>query len=618
MRELTTAQEDLLLGTRFGVYAKLEVQTSTSTGAYTDLSTYGGHDWLVRAMVDVDIDQPVSEARFFVRREVSSSESLAPLNVASTFNQDSCSEPIIDVNREVKLSVATIAASCSPGSTDFVLLWRGDIDSFNSARNPMELRCRDPGSVLTDQWVETSTAEYSTSSTGALSTVMQDILNDWTTPTPTLLVHPTTPGFILTNGDDDVFAPGQRPVMEVQQQLAGLVGYDLRYYWSSSGEDFQLTLRDPGRGTTEVPDSTFGPDRYIDVTQLELDRTRVRNAVNIRYPDADSTAFANELVESTSSQSRFGRRWMEIEEASNSQLDTSSEANAFAQAILDDLEAAVANQEVDMDFFWPVELGDVYRWEANNVHYDTDQDLAVTGYQHELSENRNRTKMRVRNRPSGGYMRWLKWRHYTPVRFGGLVSWAWDLDNDIIISITAADVHTHGAYFELSTGSTFVEPSTSSTFVSRSEMPYSQDQGVSVLSTDTAYLWVKFWNDARRFGMSFKERITQGTGAAQLKSADCTVLDDDADLTYQFTWVPDVGVTDADHDVLCEAAHSTGVFPEVSSSQASPVTTKSKTITDNGAGDGVHQNHDWTVTLTNSTGGTIHSISGTVQSTSEA
>jgi hypothetical protein len=611
MRELTTAQEDLLLGERFAVHTKLEVQTSTSTGAYTDLSQY-----FVAATVDEDIDQPIAEARIEIRRAVSSSANLSPLSSNSTFAQDSCNAPWVDINREVKLSVATIAASCSPGSTDYDLIFRGDIDAVAWQHDPMELRCRDHGADLQDQWVEDGRLhEYSTSSTSGLHQVVQDILDDWTTPAPTLLVHPTTPTFIF---DEGPFIIGDtRPVLDVCRELVDQIGYDFRYYWSSSGADYQLTLRDPDRDSTAAPASTFGADRYNDVTMLEIDRTLVRNVVQVSYYDLDvSTEAQTVTAENTSSQDRFGRRWMLITESTDSQINSSGEALTFAQALVDDLAFPIAGQEVDMDLWWPVQIGDAYRWKGNDVHYSTDQDLAVTGFRHELAAERHRTLMRVRGSPAGGYLRWRR-PPKTPPRFGGFTFWTWLVSNDISLVIAASDILVDGAFFELSSGSTFVEPTSSSTsavFVSRAQFPYNEAQGLEVQSTDTYYLWLKFWNQNLGFGMEAKWTVALPPGSAKLLSADCDVGDDGADVTYFFSWEPDIGVTDAAHDVLCEAAHSTGTFPEVSSSEASPKTNTTKNLLDGGAGDGIHQSHDWEVNLLNSTGGTLQTISGTTVS----
>lgn len=400
MRPLSTAEEDLLLGTHFHVYTKLEVETSS--GGYTDLSALSSHEWFVGGRIEEDVDLPVAEAHFSVLRDAGSSMSLSPLRTDSTLNQTSSGGPkrLVDVNREAKLSIATIPASCSPGSTDYKLLFRGDIDLWDVSQNPMRLRARDPGAFVQDQWVQ-QLSTYGSSSGTALHTVIQNVLDEWASSGISLFV-PSTPTFLI----NQKYEQNQAPVMEAVRALAGEIGYELRYRWSSSEDDFRFTLYDVDRDST-VHASTFGPSRYEKVNQLSLDRTLVRNQVSVWYPDAASTEYTQILVESTSSQDRFGLWWMEVREETVSQIDTSSEAATLANAILNDLKDPVAEQEIDMHLWPPVELGDIYVWQANDVHYDTDQAWAVTGFTHELEKNRHRTTMRVRGKPSGGYLRWF-------------------------------------------------------------------------------------------------------------------------------------------------------------------------------------------------------------------
>ena len=82
----------------------------------------------------------------------------------------------------------------------------------------------------------------------------------------------------------------------------------------------------------------------------------------------------------------------------------------MAQAAVDDLSEPTAIASFTLPLFWAIEIGDLYRWEANSRYFDTDQDLAVVDYQHKVSSSSgNQTTINVRGKPSGGIKRWLEY-----------------------------------------------------------------------------------------------------------------------------------------------------------------------------------------------------------------
>jgi hypothetical protein len=98
---------------------------------------------------------------------------------------------------------------------------------------------------------------------------------------------------------------------------------------------------------------------------------------------------------------------MEIAESAGSQIDTSGEANDFANAALSDLKEPGVDFEVAMDYFWPVQVSDYYRFTDNAVHHDTNQDLGVVSFTHTVAGHRGETTLAVRGKPSAGVKRWL-------------------------------------------------------------------------------------------------------------------------------------------------------------------------------------------------------------------
>lgn len=202
------------------------------------------------------------------------------------------------------------------------------------------------------------------------------------------------------------FKQARKRVLTALQDLATQIGgWRVKYRWQANLGAFALMLYEPDRSKT-TPDHTFSEDRINSIGRLSLSLADIRNKVRVTYGVADDRTSV--YKEDTASITKYGLRAMDIAESSTSQIDSSTEANALAQAAVDDLSEPTAIAAFSMPLFWPAQVEDLYRWEANSRYFDTDQDLAVTGFQHTMSSRKgNFTTINVRGKPSGGTKRWL-------------------------------------------------------------------------------------------------------------------------------------------------------------------------------------------------------------------
>lgn len=249
----------------------------------------------------------------------------------------------------------------------------------------------------------------STSAGTALETVIQRLFNDNGMGAFTLNT-PVSPGWNIRQ-----YQQQRQPTWSAARALVDQIGWDLRDKWDGGSSTFKITLSTPDRAKV-VPDRTFGPgDRYpIRRVQKKLDG--IRNAIRVIFLDSqDLDSKGNpkrKVVERTDATSiaKYGRKFMEVSEDKTSNIDSVGEAQTFADAILADLKEPNAEFEADLPFFPFCELGDLYRFSADGVHYDTDFDLAVVGYRHAFTTGHNpqaRTTLTLRGKPSGGWARWL-------------------------------------------------------------------------------------------------------------------------------------------------------------------------------------------------------------------
>lgn len=210
----------------------------------------------------------------------------------------------------------------------------------------------------------------------------------------------------------DFFQSRNVSVFDALTALARQIGWDIRHGWVTSS--FGLKFFTPDRAKATV-DRTFQAGEVLSMDRLNKDRTTVRNRIVVRYKDVtdrDLQGNAKRKVytaNDATSQTKYGLRTMEVAEGETSQIDTATEAQRMADAILSDLALPNMNMELTVPF-WPfVELGDRYTIGANAIHFDSDQTLAVKGYRHVIeSDGSAKTTLKMTGKPTAGIIRHLE------------------------------------------------------------------------------------------------------------------------------------------------------------------------------------------------------------------
>lgn len=396
MRSATAGELTTLGLTTRSVTPRIKV--ANGSGTMIDVTT-----WFEYAKIDHDVDQPVGGATVSFTRAHGLTQSLAPLRTDSTLNVNDVPaySPLLDLNRSITIEAATNPIGTAPIAADYKLLFKGTIDVVEFEKSPVSVTCRDLGAPLVDRWIEAE-ATYGSGGGTAIQTVMQNILDAVFGPAVYTLYVPVSPGANVTT-----YRQQKMSVMDALQDLVQQIGWDVRFKWDDGTSAFRLTLSEPPR-TKTVPDYTFGPSTYHDITRASLDITNVRNVIVGSY--RNSADLGNRAVVTVSdgpSITKYGRRFFYIQEADVSPIDTSAEMTTMLNGALADLKDPKAEQEVDMPFFWPGDISDLYRYSPNLVHYNSNQDIAVVELTHELTRNSHRTRVLVRGTPIGQYATWL-------------------------------------------------------------------------------------------------------------------------------------------------------------------------------------------------------------------
>lgn len=411
MRAATSGQLTVLDSPAFDTYCRVLI--ADADGTLRDYTSQSGKNWITQAEIEVNIDQPIAQATLQLRRDVIDGTgplSLSPLISSSTLNRNALNgfASAIDVGRKVQIFTATMASGVSPSSGDWQNIFEGMIDKWQIEHSPIVLTCRDQGGALQDQFIEVE-ENYGSDFPGTpIETVMQQILDRWMGVGVVTLNCPASPGYGISP-----YTQSRVAVMDALQTLAGLIGYDLRYRWNSTASQWQLTLlvvpRTGAASTTPV--RTIGAGNYIDVQTLQVDRTNIRNAFTVWFTDSATGTRQFATDSDTTSIARYGRLWMETDEPVDSPINSAPTAAAFIGYMKADLKDPLADQTIERHHDWTVELNDVHLYQANNVHYDADQTLAVIAYRHTIGMGKSRTVVAVRGKPCARYLAWRSKRN---------------------------------------------------------------------------------------------------------------------------------------------------------------------------------------------------------------
>lgn len=240
--------------------------------------------------------------------------------------------------------------------------------------------------------------------------VIQNILDDnigTGDTSPTLLV-PSSPSWAIRQ-----FIQKRTFTWDAIKALANQIGWDIRYKWDSGSSAFRLTLYEPDRSSPSV-DHVFGTSDYAEPTRLAVSLADIRNVVRVIYGDrADLWPGGipkRKTVEVSDSASitKYGELWCEIQEGETSNIDTSTEASALANAALSDMKEPTAELTVPLVRGWPfVEVNDYYTFTADGVRFDSDQSLAVVGWTQTYESSGDgkaclRTSLELRGMPTIG------------------------------------------------------------------------------------------------------------------------------------------------------------------------------------------------------------------------
>jgi hypothetical protein len=181
-----------------------------------------------------------------------------------------------------------------------------------------------------------------------------------------------------------------------------------------------------GGGATDI---TYDQSQWSSLT-MDIPSGDVRNKIVGIYYDASNGASRTVLTtddigalaaDIATSQGKYGTRWCEFAEDATSRLDSSAEMTTFLTAAFYDMWEPVASVSLEVPYLFAFELNDVIGLTADNVHFDSDQRLALYGIEDTVvNGGRGVSRLTLRGTPTMGTGTWLKKQiQYNETTIGG-------------------------------------------------------------------------------------------------------------------------------------------------------------------------------------------------------
>jgi hypothetical protein len=390
-------------------------------GVMMDCSSLGvlGLDLLDGMTWGETLDTPVATGTLTIGRNTTD-DTAAPAMGSSSINRTALGAyaPFFEKGRAVLLKTATVPQGGFVGPTDEKPMFFGRIDAVHWQDDPMTIDISDIGAWVVDAQISIQKPYASVSTEPGkgmlLGAMLQAMLDDVVTPPGSIVIsEPITAAFEPYSSTPQ--DPGS--LFTIMRGWAQEIGWELRYRFDAS-DTFRLTLFEPPRAKS-IADWVIGPNEYTKVANLTTAIADIRNLIIVQYMDASTGLLSTVTARDEVSIAKYGgpNHTPRIWQFPSATITKAEDAQALADAVLSDLSEANADQEIEMPYFWPVQIGDLITFLANGDHYDTDQTLAVIAYTHTFApgSGTGTTTIQARGKVAGAYKAWVRLANNVPL-----------------------------------------------------------------------------------------------------------------------------------------------------------------------------------------------------------
>lgn len=294
----------------------------------------------------------------------------------------------------------------------YVQIFKGYIDE-NRVQYPRNIiECTDGAKILQNAYVleereypKHSLCEYVGGTLARpLWDVLQEIINDELGAGQVTVYSPNGGGEEPINEGDFSYTPHvywldeknyiveYQSVWDALQECVLQVGFFLGFRWHEPTESFQLVLMEPPINK-QIVDFNFTWTSDFYVHEYAMGDADIRNFVRVTYDldfdgnriyadNSDAGVYYQNLA--NTSESKYGRRAMEIEEGDSSLLYSHEQAVKLVEYALNDLTRISGNSIIEMPFLPEIDLFDTFNV-TDPRYQEADMFYAVDSIRHSLT-----------------------------------------------------------------------------------------------------------------------------------------------------------------------------------------------------------------------------------------
>jgi hypothetical protein len=401
---VSTAIEKVLAVGDSANWAKVEVKDAGSN--WIELNDLMDRDWVrsVKMTRSADAATAAAVVECHLRED---GYNLSPLFTGGKIN---ATNQLIAAWNQIRISTATVPVGVTPASGDYNKVFQGRIvrPAVSDAQT-LNLACQDDGIVLARSFVKRVT-QYAAA---APETMIQSILTDWGGG---VTLRSAATGATYTTRD----VP-RESVLETCRKLAHAIGWDLRYKWWSATADIELVMSEPDRDLSGygggATDRTYTQAQWKSIS-VDIETADIRNEIWCAYNNAAKgsvrTARSTDNIgalaaDIATSQGKYGTIWCELSEDATSRLDSAAEVDTFLTAAFYDLWEPTATVTLRVPYLFAHELNDVIGLTADDVHFDSNQRLALYAIEDTITQGgMAESTLTLRGTPTIGAKTWLR------------------------------------------------------------------------------------------------------------------------------------------------------------------------------------------------------------------
>ena len=386
-------------------------------GVWRDLSSLWGRDFVIATRVRNAADDSGPSGDVEVKREAFKFK-LAPFATLSPVNTDLGGAVLLQGGRRIKIQRAMV-----PASLVDIPYWAwatrlsGFIGKVGWASDPMTLEVRGeeyplqqtfilnektyPAAASLEVQLQTLVDDYRPGSADNPSTTAGYKGQPFVTATPRIWVADSSFWALGT------YQQGQMTVWDACTRLVEQRGMRFCSMWDDLFQAWRICLMEPER-TKTTPDITLSPDVVLAVPRLEHDTQEVRNRSTCRIYDAGAAAtsdgeapFTELVATDATSIAKYGLQACSFGDFSAYNIDQVTEGQALVDACVADNKEPLADGGITLRYMHHLDVEDMVRLSPDNQRWDTNLDLAVVGWEDEVSATRARLDVDLHAKPVG-------------------------------------------------------------------------------------------------------------------------------------------------------------------------------------------------------------------------